>query len=100
MPVMFRRNKYHRGSIYCVAWSPDGQILASGSNDKSIKLLRFDTRSYEQKGDDIEINIHNGTVRELAFVPNRCGLLISGGAGLSLFMQCFRRNIFFILQRF
>ncbi|KAM6963037.1 WD repeat-containing protein 47-like, partial [Aplochiton taeniatus] len=31
--VRFRRNKHHKGSIYCVAWSHCGQLLATGSND-------------------------------------------------------------------
>ena len=79
--VLLKRQKYHRGSIYCMAWSPDGKILATGSNDKSIKLFQFDSFNCMQSGDDVELNIHNGTVRELAFVPNRAGLLISGGAG-------------------
>lgn len=64
-----------------MAWSPDGKLLATGSNDKSIKLFQFDGYNCTQSGDDVELNIHNGTVRELAFVPNRAGLLISGGAG-------------------
>jgi len=81
MSVMFKRAKYHRGSIYCMGWSPDGELLATGSNDKSIKLLKFDGRLFNQVGEEIELNIHNGTVRELSFVPNRCGLLVSGGAG-------------------
>ncbi|XP_065647865.1 WD repeat-containing protein 47 [Hydra vulgaris] len=80
-PVLIKRQKYHRGSIYCMAWSPDGKLLATGSNDKSIKLFQFDGYNCTQSGDDVELNIHNGTVRELAFVPNRAGLLISGGAG-------------------
>ena len=81
MSVLFKRSKYHRGSIYCMDWSPDGCLLATGSNDKSIKILQFDERQFTQTGDDIELNIHNGTVRELAFIPNKTGLLISGGTG-------------------
>jgi len=81
MSVLFKRSKYHRGSIYCMDWSPDGSLLATGSNDKSIKILQFDEHHFTQTGDDIELNIHNGTVRELAFIPNKTGLLISGGTG-------------------
>eukprot|EP00111_Clytia_hemisphaerica_P002552 TCONS_00007274-protein len=81
MQVVFSRNKYHRGSIYCMSWDPEGRFIATGSNDKTIKLIQFDPHNYTQIGDDTEFNIHSGTVRELAFVPNRNGYLISGGAG-------------------
>jgi WD40 repeat protein len=43
--------KQHKGSIYCAAWNPTGDILATGSNDKTIKLTKFnvDTLSTEGK---------------------------------------------------
>ena len=28
----------HSGSVYAVAWSPDGQRIASGSEDRTIKI--------------------------------------------------------------
>ncbi|KAG9338416.1 hypothetical protein JZ751_025820, partial [Albula glossodonta] len=43
--VRFKRNKHHKGSIYCVAWSPCGQLLATGSNDKYVKVLPFNAES-------------------------------------------------------
>jgi len=81
MEVVFSRTKYHRGSIYCMAWDPEGRFIATGSNDKTIKLIQFDAQNFTQVGDDVEFNIHSGTVRDLSFVPNRTGYLISGGAG-------------------
>lgn len=79
--VVFKRNKYHKGSIYCMAWNPLGDIIATGSNDKSIKLLRFDADNFVQEGVETELAIHNGTVRELAFIADKPGVLVSGGAG-------------------
>ena len=90
--ILFKRNKYHRGSIYCVSWNPQGQIIASGSNDKSIKILHFDPDNYIQEGVETELNIHSGTVRELAFVPNRNAQLISGGAGRNHFLNSICRT--------
>ena len=44
--VVFKRAKHHKGSIYCVGWNPAGDILATGSNDKTVKLMRFDAHKY------------------------------------------------------
>jgi WD40 repeat protein len=40
--VLYKKGKHHLGSIYCMGWSPSGRIIATGSNDKLIKLLRLD----------------------------------------------------------
>ncbi|XDA70236.1 hypothetical protein R6Z07F_000611 [Ovis aries] len=93
--VRFKRNKHHKGSIYCVAWSPCGQLLATGSNDKYVKVLPFNaetcnaTASFFKiliavSGPDLEFSMHDGTIRDLAFMegPESGGaILISAGAG-------------------
>ncbi|TNN36628.1 WD repeat-containing protein 47 [Liparis tanakae] len=82
--VLFRRNKHHKGSIYCAAWSGCGRLLATGSNDKSVKVLPFDAESCNATGPDLEFSMHDGTVRDLAFMegPESGGaVLISAGAG-------------------
>ncbi len=66
-----------------MAWNPLGDVIATGSNDKSIKLLRFNPDTCVQEGGESDIFIHNGTVRELAFVPDKTEILVSGGAGRS-----------------
>ena len=40
--VLYNKGKHHLGSIYCLGWSPSGKLLATGSNDKLIKIVRLD----------------------------------------------------------
>jgi WD40 repeat protein len=40
--VLFKKGKHHMGSIYCMGWSSNGRMLATGSNDKLIKIIRLD----------------------------------------------------------
>lgn len=39
IPVRFDHLNYHDGSIYCMDWSENERLIATGSNDKTIKLL-------------------------------------------------------------
>lgn len=39
IPIAFDQLNYHDGSIYCINWSPNERLIATGSNDKQIKLL-------------------------------------------------------------
>merc|ERR1711874_158925 len=79
--VVSRYPKHHKGSIYCLSWAPTGSVLATGSNDKTIKILRV---REEDHGHTVEtvLPIHDGTVRDLCFLsgpgPSH---LVSGGAG-------------------
>ncbi|CAB1317130.1 unnamed protein product, partial [Coregonus sp. 'balchen'] len=82
--VRFKRNKHHKGSIYCVAWSHCGKLLATGSNDKYVKVLPFSAETCNATGPDLEFSMHDGTIRDLAFMegPESGGaILISAGAG-------------------
>ncbi|XP_054156722.1 WD repeat-containing protein 47-like isoform X2 [Oppia nitens] len=82
--VITKRSKHHKGSIYCLAWNATGDLLATGSNDKSIKMMRFDPSTNELVGGEAELTMHDGTVRDMCFMEdmtNHSSLLISGGAG-------------------
>ncbi|XP_064103076.1 WD repeat-containing protein 47-like isoform X1 [Macrobrachium nipponense] len=82
--VLFKRTKHHKGSIYCLAWSPMGDLVATGSNDKTVKLMKFNADSCSVDGQEIELTMHDGTVRDMCFIEdssNKSSLLISGGAG-------------------
>ncbi|XP_050549138.1 WD repeat-containing protein 47 isoform X4 [Daktulosphaira vitifoliae] len=82
--VLFKRTRHHKGSIYCMSWTPDGSLIATGSNDKTVKLMRFNAETSNLEGQEIELTMHDGTVRDVCFIEdtiNRSSLLISGGAG-------------------
>ena len=82
--VLFKRTKHHKGSIYCLAWSSTGDLLATGSNDKTVKMMRFQPDSCSLDGAaEKELAIHDGTVRDCLFLNDPRGnpVLVSAGAG-------------------
>lgn len=83
--VALRRLKYHKGSIFCLGWNPSGELLATGSNDQTIKLVRFNQDTCELVEEtECVLSMHEATVRDLCFMQdstNNTNLLISGGAG-------------------
>jgi WD40 repeat protein len=65
----------HTGSVYSVAFSPDGRLLASGSSDETIKLWDVAT------GREVRtLSGHTDNVRSVAFSPDG-RLLASGSCG-------------------
>ena len=64
----------HRGTVYGVAFSPDGTTLASGSGDSTIRL--WDAVTGEHK---ITLEGHRGTVYGVAFSPD--GTTLASGSG-------------------
>lgn len=62
---LIRNFSGHSGAVYCVAISPNGTILASGSYDKQIKLWNLET------GQEFRtIKGHSFLIRSLAFSPD------------------------------
>ncbi|CCD68119.1 WD_REPEATS_REGION domain-containing protein [Caenorhabditis elegans] len=81
--IAVTRPKQHRGSVYCLSFNPNGDLLATGSNDKTIRLMAFNEDSC-RIGAEMELTCHDGTVRDLIFIEssiNRSTILVSGGAG-------------------
>lgn len=59
-------------AVFCLAFSPDGQTLASGNYDKSIQVWRMDGTSLRS------LSGHSREILSLAFSPN--GLLLASGS--------------------
>lgn len=81
--VALSRPKQHRGSVYCCGFSPAGDMIATGSNDKTLRLMSFNSEECKI-GAELELTMHDGTVRELIFMDDaasRAPVLVSGGAG-------------------
>ena len=88
MPLIFEQKNHHLGSIYCLDWSVSGRLLASGSNDKIIKLMVVPPLSEgnpdgkNNEDDDIlelPISGHNGTIRSICFDPSSDLTLLTAG---------------------
>ncbi|GMR56462.1 hypothetical protein PMAYCL1PPCAC_26657, partial [Pristionchus mayeri] len=82
--ILLSRPKQHRGSVYCLGFNPTGELLATGSNDKSLRLMAFNSEACKI-GAEMELNVHDGTVRDVIFLDDhsstRSSVLVSGGAG-------------------
>lgn len=101
--IVFEMHGVHIGSVYCVDWSASGKFIASGSNDKSLKLLKCpDFLTLQENNSETVIysngkylsgegelpvlherllSGHDGTVRAVLFNPVNDALLYSGGLG-------------------
>jgi WD40 repeat protein len=82
--MVFEQTNHHMGSIYCLDWSLSGRLIASGSNDRLIKLMVVPNLDESLYGKDYEtlelvINGHEGTVRSVCFEPTNDLILLSGG---------------------
>lgn len=66
--------KGHTDSVLCVACSPHGRLLASGSKDSTIRLWNLGSQREVR-----QMQGHTGYILSLAFSPDGC-LLASGSA--------------------
>src|SRR5271154_4444846 len=55
----------HSDSVYSVAFSPDGSRLASGSNDRTVRVWNTATGQVKQT-----LKGHSNSVRSVAFSPD------------------------------
>jgi WD40 repeat protein len=66
----------HDGPVYCLAYSPDGRMLATGGADRTVKL--WDTASWQVRA---TLRGHDAAVRTLAFAPDGRTLATAGDDG-------------------
>lgn len=69
------------GSIYCVDWSRTERLIATGSNDRLIKLLVCPDLELNRHDQLLEMTLsgHQAIVRTVCFNPTNDLILLSGG---------------------
>jgi len=83
--VIYEQMDHHNGSIYCVDWSRTSRLVATGSNDKMIKILVTPNFEENEKADwvkeakEMELKGHKAIVRTVCFNPIDPTVLLSGG---------------------
>jgi len=59
--------KSYFGGLTCLAWSPDGQYIATGGEDDLVSLFSISERTLVARGE-----AHNSWISKIAFDPHRC----------------------------
>ena len=80
--LLFEKPNHHAGSIYCLDFSSNDKLIATGSNDKMVKI--FVIPDFSQKMTEIlELAIpdQHGTVRTVIFPRVDENYVFSGGNG-------------------
>ena len=79
--VVLDQSNHHVGSLYCVDWSRTERLIATGSNDRQIKLMVCPDLQQEQHDDILEMTLqgHQAIVRTVCFDPTNDLVLLSGG---------------------
>lgn len=74
---------HHAGSVYCASWNSTSELIATGSNDKMVKIVGLQDDESKTIRFEKVLTGHHGTVRQVCFSPNPSSpsTLCSAGAG-------------------
>lgn len=76
--LMFTFLRVHLGSIYCIAFNSAGNLIASGSNDQTVHVIKYNADKQLPEDHENQLTMHTGTVRDVCFSSTN---LLSAGAG-------------------
>ena len=81
LKLLFEKPNHHSGSIYCLDFSPNDKLIATGSNDKTIKIFVVPD-FFENMKEVLELAIpdQKGTIRSVIFPPTENNFVFSGGS--------------------
>lgn len=83
--IAYKFVRTHRGSIYCANFNNKGNLLATGSNDQTVRIIRYNSEKRLPEGSEYMLTMHSGTIRDLCFLQDGSekgsSFLASGGAG-------------------
>ena len=88
LQVLFENENHHNGSVYCLDWSRSSRLIASGSNDRSIKILvcpDLENQSVHSELLVLPLIGHSAIVRTVCFSPMDDLVLLSGGLSKYIF---------------
>ena len=82
LKLLFEKPNHHAGSVYCLDFSPNDKLIATGSNDKTIKIFVVPD-FFENMKEVLELAIpdQKGTIRSIIFPPTENNFVFSGGSG-------------------
>uniref|UniRef100_A0A061S7R3 THO complex subunit 3 n=1 Tax=Tetraselmis sp. GSL018 TaxID=582737 RepID=A0A061S7R3_9CHLO len=83
----------HREKVYCVAWSCEGNKLASGSSDKTIRIWNTDSSSQGKFAKtEVELKGHSESVDTLSWDPTHPDRLVTASSDKTVRLWDTRSN--------
>lgn len=78
--LVWNKSNHHTGSIYTMDWSKSGKFIATGSNDKTIKIVSVPNFEIEPDSSPAEQKLlgHKAIVRSLQFNAEETQLFSAG----------------------